>query len=339
MSKLLSISIASYNVEETLGQTLDSLLLEDIVDEIEVLVVDDGSKDGTAKLAQQYQQRFPQSVRYIAKENGGHGSTVNKGIEEATGLYFKVVDGDDWVDATGFRKLLTYIRELQAGQNVLPDIIATPFDSIDYHTGMSIDLTDTKPDDLEYHKTYPFRKVSDHTYIFMHAMTYRTAVLQENPPRLDEHCFYVDVEYVLLPIPYVKNIVFLDHSVYQYRLGSEGQSMNYLNMQKNCADHEKVVNRILTFVDTLQKNGTDQEIIAYVINGAVRLVRVQFRIYLSYKASALHLTQILNLTRRIKRDYPQVYAKNTSKAIRLLSRFPRLMYRPAVWMLRRKLKR
>ena len=98
MNKVLTITVPSYNVEKFLENTLDSFLDERILEDLEVLIVDDGSKDRTAEIGKQYEERYPDTFRVISKENGGHGSTINRGIKEARGTYFKVVDGDDWVD-------------------------------------------------------------------------------------------------------------------------------------------------------------------------------------------------------------------------------------------------
>ena len=101
VEKILTITVPSYNVEKFLENTLDSFVDERVLDAIEVLVVDDGSKDRTAEIGKGYEAKYPGTFRVISKENGGHGSTINRGIKEARGKYFKVVDGDDWVDKDG----------------------------------------------------------------------------------------------------------------------------------------------------------------------------------------------------------------------------------------------
>lgn len=110
MAKILSISVAAYNVESTLDKTLSSFNDPRIYDDLEVLIIDDGSKDNTKKIAEKYERIAPQTFKYIPKKNGGHGSTINKGIELATGKYFKVVDGDDWVDTNN---LVKFIKDLK----------------------------------------------------------------------------------------------------------------------------------------------------------------------------------------------------------------------------------
>ena len=114
MDKILTLSIAAYNVEKYLDQTLSSLNDERFLDDIEVLVIDDGSKDGTKDIALKYQNIVPDTFKYIKKENGGHGSTINKGIELATGKYFRVIDGDDWVDTERFATFIERLKNTDA---------------------------------------------------------------------------------------------------------------------------------------------------------------------------------------------------------------------------------
>lgn len=114
MEKILTVTIPSYNVEQYLRQTLDSFLAQEILEEIEVLIIDDGSKDHTAAIGKEYERKYPDTFRVISKKNGGHGSTINRGIQEASGRYFKVVDGDDWVNTEDFVKLVKALKSCTA---------------------------------------------------------------------------------------------------------------------------------------------------------------------------------------------------------------------------------
>ena len=347
-NKILTISIAAYQVEETLADTLESLLDLDseMLEDIEILIVNDGSKDKTAEVAEEFEKKYPYSVRLINKENGGHGSTINRGIEEAKGIYFKTIDGDDWVDKEGYIELINYLKDKK--EDVV-DIVCTPYDLIEYGTRKKLEKIEQKINNVQYRKIYKFTDICDDIYILMHSMTYSTKLLKEHPPKLDEHCFYVDAEYVLLPIPYVETIAFLEKSVYQYQLGSEGQSMNPLNMQKNCTHHEKVLNRVLELCrqQELEIKSADisdkkhlKELKAkyrYLIKGAVKLVNVQHRIYLSYKPKHNVLQKIKLLNKKIKAEYTDVYKANDNKAVACLRVCPDIIYIPAAYALRWKL--
>ena len=126
--KILTVSVAAYNVEDCLGRCLDCFASTEVFNELEIIVVNDGSKDGTASLAQSYADRYPDVIRLIDKENGGHGSTINASIRAAAGRYYKVVDADDWVDKEGFEKLVRFLRDCDR------DLVINPYHFIDAST-------------------------------------------------------------------------------------------------------------------------------------------------------------------------------------------------------------
>ena len=102
--KVLTVSIAAYNVEDYLKKCLDSFVDEGnpLMNAVEVIIVSDGSKDNTVSIAKEYQEKYPDTFVLIDKENGGYGSTINASLKKATGKYFKLVDGDDWVNTNDF---------------------------------------------------------------------------------------------------------------------------------------------------------------------------------------------------------------------------------------------
>ncbi len=345
-NKILTVSIAAYQVESYLEKTLTSLLLPDVLEEIEVLVVDDGSTDRTAEIAGEYQKKYPGTVRLIQQENGGHGAAVERGIQEASGIYFKTIDGDDWVDASGLLALVDYLK-----QDDRVDVICTEYDWVDHHTGKSIQRYRHDFEGIEYGKIYPFTEVSDHIYVCMHAATYRTQLIQKYMPPIDHHCFYVDAEYVLLPIPYIQSIAFLDQPVYQYRLGVDGQSMNLRNMQKNCSHHERVLGRILEayamqrdITASVWKRGSRDEadrqaaLCRYLAKGAAKLVASQIKIYLSFPSVSKGKGRIRILENRIRKEYPEVYEANANRAVDLLRRSNYSLCMLAGWLVRRKMR-
>ena len=124
MSKIFTVTIPAYNVEKYLDEILPTYLDERLLDDIKLLIVNDGSKDSTAEIGRRYEEKYPNTVRLINKENGGHGSTINTGIKEASGKYFKVIDGDDWVDTEELVKFIAYLK------NADTDIILTPFNRV-----------------------------------------------------------------------------------------------------------------------------------------------------------------------------------------------------------------
>ncbi|MCI9077834.1 MAG: glycosyltransferase family 2 protein [Lachnospiraceae bacterium] len=328
MEKLLTISIAAYNVEKYIKKCLNSFIDDSFIDDIEVLIINDGSIDNTAGIANRYMKKYPGTFRLINKENGGHGSTVNRGILEANGKYFKTVDGDDWVDKEALKELIDFIKITHA------DVISTDYWWVNDKTKRKIKKIENTFDSLKYRKEYKFDDICRHIYINIHAMTIRTEILQKNEIRLDTNCFYVDAEYVLFPVPYINTIAFLPRPVYMYRLGLETQSMNLLNMQKNCRHHEKVLSRI----STLYNNNIQTLSICkreYLEKAIAKLATSQIKIYLSYPASRENKRKIIKMDNIIKNKYPGVYIKMQNKAVAALRKSNYHLYWAASLVLRK----
>ena len=223
--KLLSIAIPCYNSEKYMRKCIDSLLVGG--EDVEILIVDDGStKDRTAEIADEYEAQFPTIVRAIHKENGGHGSAVNTGIANATGLYFKVVDSDDWVKQDAYFKILDTLRELAGGGQAL-DMLISNFvyekqgakrkKVMNYRTALPQNELFTW-DDV---KVFMLGQ-----YILMHSVIYRTELLRECGLELPKHTFYVDNIFVYQPLPHVKTMYYLNVNFYRYFIGREDQSVN-----------------------------------------------------------------------------------------------------------------
>jgi len=208
-----------------MSKCIDSLLVGG--KDVEILIVDDGStKDRTPQIADEYAAKYPDIVKAIHKENGGHGSAVNTGIDNATGLYFKVVDSDDWVKQEAYLQILDKLRELTAGPVTL-DMLISNFvyekegekkkKVMQYRRSIPVDRMFTWSDC----KHFPVGH-----YILMHSVIFRTNLLRECGIRLPEHTFYVDNLYVFEPLPYVKNMYYMDVNFYRYYIGREDQSVN-----------------------------------------------------------------------------------------------------------------
>ena len=222
--KLLTFAIPCYNSESYMRHCIESILPGG--EDVEILIVDDGStKDNTAAIADEYQEKYPTIVRAIHQENGGHGEAVNAGIRNATGLYFKVVDSDDWVDADAYKKILDKLRELAGSDTTLDMLLANyvyekegaKHKKVMRQTGFPVDQIFTWSDVQHFHKGH---------YILMHSVIYRTKLLRECGLELPKHTFYVDNIYVYKPLPYVRSMYYMDVDLYHYYIGREDQSVN-----------------------------------------------------------------------------------------------------------------
>lgn len=272
MQKILTVTIPSYNVEKYLNQTLDSFIDERVMNDIEVLIVDDGSKDRTAQIGKEYEERYPETFRIISKENGGHGSTINRGIQEAKGTYFKVVDGDDWVHTEDFVRLVEALKTCSA------DYIVTNYYEVNDVTG---EKTPREYREFKEKEIWNFEDAAKVKQIGMHPLVIKTSILKENQIRLDEHCFYVDVEYILYPVPYVKTVQYLDLFVYMYRLAVTTQSVSLQGYQKHMQNHIDVIMHLTEFFNAYQKTGT-QDKIEYIGKRIAQMVGDQITVFMSF---------------------------------------------------------
>ena len=220
--KLLTFAIPCYNSEAYMVNCINSLLPGG--EDAEILIVNDGSKDRTAEIADAYEKKYPGIVRAIHQENGGHGEAVNAGIRNATGMYFKVVDSDDWVDQDAYAKILAKLKELSGGETTLDMFIANyvyekegaKHKKVMRYSALPKDQMITW-DDCRFHKGQ---------YILMHSVIYRTKLLRECGLELPKHTFYVDNIYVYKPLPNVRNMYYMDVDFYRYYIGREDQSVN-----------------------------------------------------------------------------------------------------------------
>ena len=199
--KILTVTVPSYNVQAYLEDCLESFVNSEVMDDIEVLIVNDGSSDDTATIAERYVSKYENTFRLINKENGGHGSTINTGAREARGKYFKVVDGDDWVDTRSFIRLVKLLKEIDA------DIVASNYTWINHTTRLPEKRQEYPFEKIEYNKLYQFEEIVGKTIIDMHATTVKTELFRKANEQIDEHTFYVDVEFIAFPIPYVKGTI------------------------------------------------------------------------------------------------------------------------------------
>lgn len=223
--KLLSIAIPCYNSAGYMGKCIESLLAGG--EEVEIIIVDDGStKDNTAQLADEYAAKYPTIIKAIHKENGGHGSAVNTGIENATGLYFKVVDSDDWVKEDAYLQILAKLKELAGGAETLDMLVSNfVYEKEGEKRKKVMHYRHILPQDKMFTWEDCHHFMKGH-YILMHSVIFRTKLLQDSGIRLPEHTFYVDNLYVFEPLPYVKHLYYLDVNFYRYYIGREGQSVN-----------------------------------------------------------------------------------------------------------------
>lgn len=219
--KLLTLAISAYNMQEYLGKCLDSVTRPDIPDTLEVIIVNDGSKDKTSEIAHQYEKRFNSIVRVIDKENGHYGSCINKALEVATGKYFRPLDADDWMNTDALVSLLSL---LENNDNDL--IVTTHTNYLDNNRVNHIKIPDSIIVNKQYDlNTLDFQKEKIDCFLKMHTMTYKTSILKNMSLKLSTGISYTDSEYCMFPLDKANSVIFYDLDLYQYNLSREGQTM------------------------------------------------------------------------------------------------------------------
>lgn len=235
MEKVLSISVAAYNMENYIRDTLNSVVNSDVKDLVEVIVVDDESTDNTVKIVEEYISEYPNVIKLIKQKNQGPGSTFNAALKVATGKYIKMVDADDFVNEESLNYVVNQLKKIDC------DMVLTKMDYFDdaekkvYFTAELGYEEDTVMDTINY------------DYIpEMNAISYRTKILQDNNIKLSNG-FYTDMEYVIFPLLFVNSFIYFNKNLYVYRTGRAGQSTSIEGYQKHLKQHDYIFRELLSF--------------------------------------------------------------------------------------------
>ena len=251
--KTITFAVPCYNSAEYMDKCIESILaFEDGRGDLEILIVNDGSTDETKRKADEWHDRYPDTIYAIHKPNGGHGSAVNAGLAAARGRYFKVVDSDDWLDEEAMRPIMRYL----VGQSELRDatdlVIANyVYEKVYEGTRTVIDYKNVFPVDGEF--TWDdIKRFRSSQYLLMHSVIYRTELLRDIHLVLPENCFYVDNIFVYVPLPAVYSIRYFDVDMYRYFIGREGQSVNEDTMMRRIDQQLRVTRAMIDAVDLEQ---------------------------------------------------------------------------------------
>lgn len=242
MNKILSVVIPTYNMEKYLRRCLDSLIIQDklLFESLEVIVVNDGSKDLSSAIAHEYQEKYPDVFRVIDKENGNYGSCVNKGRREANGKYFRTLDADDWFDSNA---LVLFLESLIKGPDV--DVVLTNFKAVS-PTGKAIRFENAFiPEGIHSFDDFKFLGTANERLLTMHSITYNTRLVREINLTQQEGISYTDIEYCYFPLAKAKTFRYIDIVLYQYLVGRDGQTVSVESSIKHFRDYHMVASRVL----------------------------------------------------------------------------------------------
>jgi len=281
MSKLLSIIIPTYNMEKYLDKGLDSLIVsEKLWGYLEVLIINDGSKDKSSDIAHRYEQKNPELFRVIDKENGNYGSCINRGIKEASGKYIKIMDADDSFDKDGLENVLLSLIDVDA------DLILTKVIFVikgrEKNSDQEINLEPNK----EYHFSDPLVKniLND---IAMHNVMYKKAILDKINYKQQEGISYTDQEWIYTPMVAVNSVLYLNETVYRYLIGREGQTMNPSVQLRKIDDTKKGIIRQADIYELCKAKNIDAGHLKYLELKAVNRARNFYRYCLLYNSNRI----------------------------------------------------
>ena len=262
--KLLTVTVPCYNSQAYMRKALDSLLTGG--EALDIIVIDDGSKDDTGRIADEYAAAHPGIVRVVHQENGGHGAGINRGIALAEGIWFKVLDSDDRADPAALKALLDDLRRLADD----------PVDLVVH------DYVYDRPEHeavhrIRYRGAFPERKritwdeakrMSISTQFMIHALCYRTQLLRDMGLVLPEHCFYEDNLYIYRPLPRVKTLYYCPEAVYGYFVGRSDQSANHQVLLKHIDNITDIAEQMTCSYTWAQMQSFPKKLRRYMLNNA-----------------------------------------------------------------------
>lgn len=248
--KYLSIAIPCYNSQDYMAKAIESCLI--LKDDVEVIIVNDGSKDDTARIGDEYAALYPETIKCVHQENGGHGQAVNTGLKNATGMYFKVLDSDDWFDQSALVKVLETLKTLHEKDEDIDMFIANyVYEKPSENKSSVIRYTNALPQNRRF-RWYDVKHFYPQQNLLMHSVIYRTQLLRNCNLELPKHTFYVDNLFVYQPLPYVTTLYYLNVDLYRYFIGREDQSVNEKVMISRIDQQIKVNKMMIDCCDVMK---------------------------------------------------------------------------------------
>ena len=276
--KLLTIAVPSYNAEKYLRKCLTSFLENDCLPYLDIIVVDDGSTDSTARIGEEFAERYPDTFRCLKKENGGHGSGINASFPLSRGKYFKVVDADDWVITENLPSLLAQLKDSKA------DVLLAPFHTVDMLSGekRAYSIEGPEPGRLysmdEIARWYPAAA----GWFSFHSVFYRRDFYEKLHIELSEKIFYEDTEYSVLPSANAQTVEIAKFFFYQYMIGNADQSVSIKSYVKREKHLEQVMNRLLSFYKKYKSAGMPETALEFMRIRIMMLMGTYEKVLLIY---------------------------------------------------------
>ena len=265
MDKLITFAVPCYNSADYMDRCVETLLSAG--GDAEIILVDDGStRDDTPEKCDQWAAEYPDVIRVIHQENGGHGEGVNQGLRNARGLYYKVVDSDDWLDTDALAQVMAKLREFADMPAPVDLVIANyVYEHVEDNTRKVMGYKNVFPVGQIF--TWDtIRRFRASQYLLMHSVIYRTRLLRDCALELPKHTFYVDNIFVYQPLPYVKTMYYLDLNLYRYFIGRADQSVNESVMAGRIDQQVRVTKLMIDAHDVMSIKAVQPKLGRYMLN-------------------------------------------------------------------------
>jgi glycosyltransferase involved in cell wall biosynthesis len=325
--KLITFAVPCYNSEGYMSHCIDTILKAK--EDVEIIIVNDGSGDNTKKIAESYKKKYPNVIKVINQENQGHGEGVNQGIKYAEGLYYKVVDSDDWVDEASLKKLINQIKTMN-DNNTLPDMFIVNYVYEKEGKQKVINYKSVLPKN----KIFTWNDVGNFKLdqnILMHSVVYKTEILKNCGVVLPKHTFYVDNIFVYYPLPYIKTIYYLDIDFYRYFIGRTDQSVNESVMVKRIDQQIFVTKEMTKFFDPYSFEKENPKLTKYLLH----YLSMMYSICFLLSALAKDNTKKEELLLFLKKSNYRLYKHIKNYSLATLTRLPRILLVPGYRIVRK----
>lgn len=319
MEKLITFTVPCYNSAKFMHHCIESLLVAG--DDAEIILINDGSKDNTGEIADSFAREYPNIVRVIHQENGGHGEGINQGLRNARGKYFKVVDSDDRLDSDVLVRFLDEVRKNEAAGCDVDMYVCN-------YVYVRIDTGDRRP--MSYKRNFPEKKICSwddvksfgpSKYLMMHSVTYRTQLLRDCKFSLPKHTFYVDNLYMYVPFPSVKRIFYMNEDMYLYFVGSDEQSVNEKNVLKRIDQQILVTKLVMDSHDLNEIKKQSRKLYRYMLHELSILISI-CDVFLSIKGDRESVGKIKELWKYLKEKDRKTYRKMRYFALCAFTKVP-----------------
>ena len=304
--KLITFTVPCYNSAAYMDHCIRTLLHAG--DEAEIILVDDGSTDETGAIADRWQQTHPDIIRAIHQENGGHGEGVNQGLTHAEGLYFKVVDSDDWLDGEALDRLMEQLRRAARMDAPIDLFICNyVYEHVADSTQRAVRYRNALPVDQAF-GWEDIGRFNASQFMGMHAVIYRTEVLRQAGLSLPRHTFYVDNVFVYQPLPSVKSLYYIDCDLYRYFIGRTDQSVTEENMIRRI-DQQICITKIMADAHDLELLEERDKRLALYMYHFLSIMLMICNIYLMMSGTQENLNKRIELWRWLKENHPATFRR------------------------------